>query len=102
MSDGFVRVHRHTIIAATARHKIPTVYPLRLNAADGGLLAYGPYYVDLFRQVATYISIAFSVARTLASCRSRYRPSSSSSLISRPRRPLASQCRHRFRPAPTN
>lgn len=47
MSDGFVRVHRHTIIAATARHKIPTVYPLRLNAADGGLLAYGSYYVDL-------------------------------------------------------
>lgn len=50
MSDGFVRVHRHTIIAAPARHKIPTVYPLRLNAADGGLLAYDPYYVDLFRQ----------------------------------------------------
>jgi putative ABC transport system substrate-binding protein len=54
-SDGFVRVHRHTIIAAAARHKIPTVYPLRVNVADGGLLAYGPSYVDLFRQVATYI-----------------------------------------------
>jgi putative ABC transport system substrate-binding protein len=55
MSDGFVRVHRHTIIAAAARHKIPTVYPLRVNATDGGLLAYGPSYVDLFRQAATYI-----------------------------------------------
>ena len=55
VSDGFVRVHRHTIIAAAARHKIPTVYPLRVNATDGGLLAYGPSYVDLFRQAATYI-----------------------------------------------
>ena len=53
---------RHKIIAATARHKIPTVYPLRLNAADGGLLAYGPYYVDLFRQVATYIDRILSGA----------------------------------------
>jgi putative tryptophan/tyrosine transport system substrate-binding protein len=62
MSDGFVRVHRHTIIAATARHKIPTVYPLRVNAADGGLLAYGPYYVDLFRQVTTYVDRILSGA----------------------------------------
>ena len=29
--------------------------PLRVNATGGGLLAYGPSYVDLFRQAATYI-----------------------------------------------
>jgi putative tryptophan/tyrosine transport system substrate-binding protein len=55
MSDGFVRVHRQTIIAATARHAIPAVYPLRVNAAEGGLLAYGPHYEDLFRQSASYV-----------------------------------------------
>jgi putative ABC transport system substrate-binding protein len=55
MSDGFVRVHRQAIIAATAHHKIPAVYPLRVNALDGGLLAFGPYYVDLFRQAAPYV-----------------------------------------------
>jgi putative ABC transport system substrate-binding protein len=55
MSDGFVRVHRHVIIAATARYKIPAVYPLRVNALDGGLLAFGPYYVDLFRQAVPYV-----------------------------------------------
>ena len=55
MSDGFMRVHRRTIIAATARHAIPAVYPLRVNAVDGGLLAFGPYYVDLFRQAASYV-----------------------------------------------
>jgi putative tryptophan/tyrosine transport system substrate-binding protein len=55
MSDGFVRVHRKTIIMATARLKIPAVYPLRVNALDGGLLAYGPSYVQLFRQAAPYV-----------------------------------------------
>ncbi len=55
MSDGFVRVHRQTIITATARQKMPAVYPLRVNAMDGGLLSFGPRYVDLFRQAAPYI-----------------------------------------------
>jgi len=55
MSDGFVRVHRKTIIAATARQKIPAVYPLRVNAQDGGLLAFGPSYVQLFHQAAPYV-----------------------------------------------
>jgi putative ABC transport system substrate-binding protein len=55
MSDGFVRVHRQTIITATARQKMPAVYPLRVNAMDGGLLSFGPRYVDLFRQAALYV-----------------------------------------------
>jgi putative ABC transport system substrate-binding protein len=54
-SDGFVRVHRQTIIASTARYKIPAVYPLRVNAVDGGLMAYGPSYPDLFRRAAEYV-----------------------------------------------
>jgi putative tryptophan/tyrosine transport system substrate-binding protein len=54
-SDGFVRVHRQTIIASTARYKIPAVYPLRVNAVDGGLMAYGPSYPDLFRRAADYV-----------------------------------------------
>ena len=55
MSDAFVRVHRHAIIAATARHRMPAIYPLRVNVTEGGLLAYGPYYPDLFRQAAAYV-----------------------------------------------
>jgi hypothetical protein len=54
-SNGFVRVHRQTIIASAARPKIPAVYPLRLNVGDGGLMAYGPSYEDLFRRVAEYV-----------------------------------------------
>jgi putative ABC transport system substrate-binding protein len=55
MTDGFMRVHRGPIIAFTARHKVPAVYPLRVHALEGGLIAYGPYNVDLFRRAAQYV-----------------------------------------------
>lgn len=54
-SDGFVRVHRQAIIAAAASHKIPAMYPVRVNVTDGGLVAYGPSYADLFRRAAEYV-----------------------------------------------
>ena len=55
MTDGFMRVHRGTVIAAAAHHKIPAVYPLRIQAEDGGLLAFGPYNLDLFSRSAEYV-----------------------------------------------
>ena len=55
MTDGFMRVHRGTVIAAAAHHKIPAVYPLRIQAQDGGLLAFGPYNLDLFSRSAGYV-----------------------------------------------
>ena len=50
-----MRVHRGTIISAAAHNKIPTVYPLRTHALDGGLLAFGPYNLDLFSRSAGYV-----------------------------------------------
>src|SRR4051794_10561375 len=41
--------------AAAARHKLPAVYSRRLFVADGGLLSYGPDYVDQFRRAAGYV-----------------------------------------------
>jgi putative tryptophan/tyrosine transport system substrate-binding protein len=55
MTDGFMRVHRGTVIAAAARYRIPAVYPLRTQAQDGGLLSYGPYNLDLFGRSAGYV-----------------------------------------------
>ena len=66
MSDGFVRVHRQTIITATARQKMPAVYPLHVNAMDGGLLSFGPRYVDLFRQAAPYVDQILRGAKAAA------------------------------------
>jgi putative ABC transport system substrate-binding protein len=48
-------VHRETIIALAARHRLPAVYPFRFYASDGGLITYGPDAVDQFRRAAGYV-----------------------------------------------
>jgi len=48
-------LHRDLIIGLAAKHRLPTVYPLRLFAASGGLISYGPDIVDQHRRAAGYI-----------------------------------------------
>jgi putative ABC transport system substrate-binding protein len=48
-------VHRDLIIALAARYKLPTVYFERLWVAGGGLISYGPNFVDQYRRAATYV-----------------------------------------------
>jgi putative tryptophan/tyrosine transport system substrate-binding protein len=48
-------VHRDLIIELAARHRLPTVYPLRVFVAAGGLISYGPDIVDEHRRAAGYI-----------------------------------------------
>jgi putative ABC transport system substrate-binding protein len=49
------QVHRNLIIALAARHKLPAVYYERSFVAAGGLVSYGPDYVDQFRRAAGYV-----------------------------------------------
>jgi putative tryptophan/tyrosine transport system substrate-binding protein len=48
-------VHRDLIIALAARHKLPAVYFGRFFVADGGLISYGPDYIDQYRRAASYV-----------------------------------------------
>jgi putative ABC transport system substrate-binding protein len=48
-------VHRELIITLAARHRLPTIYPYRYFATDGGLISYGPDPVDQFRSAAGYV-----------------------------------------------
>src|SRR6516162_1461227 len=48
-------VHRELIIMLAARHKLPAVYIQRAFVAAGGLVSYGPDFVDQFRQAAGYV-----------------------------------------------
>jgi|SRR6516162_1607190 len=48
-------VHRERIVALAARHKLPTVYFLRIFVTDGGLISYGPDIVDQYRRAAGYV-----------------------------------------------
>ena len=54
-SGGGALVHRHLIITLAARHKLPAVYYDRSWAAAGGLISYGPNFVDQYRQAASYV-----------------------------------------------
>src|SRR5262249_14220203 len=48
-------VHRDLIVAAAARHKLPAVYVSRFMAAGGGLISYGPDFVEQYRLAAPYV-----------------------------------------------
>jgi len=48
-------VHRELIVALAARYQLPAVYALRLFAAAGGLVSYGPDELDQYRRAAGYV-----------------------------------------------
>jgi putative tryptophan/tyrosine transport system substrate-binding protein len=55
MPDVFTRVHRAPIIMAAARNNVPAAYWQSVFVRDGGLLAYGPDYANIFHRAATYV-----------------------------------------------
>jgi putative ABC transport system substrate-binding protein len=48
-------VHGALIVALAARYKLPAIYPFRYNVTGGGLISYGPDYVEPFRPAAGYV-----------------------------------------------
>jgi putative tryptophan/tyrosine transport system substrate-binding protein len=54
-SSAFAAVHRDQIITLAARHKLPAVYIARLYVASGGLISYGPNFVNQHRQAGSYV-----------------------------------------------
>ena len=54
-SSPLAAVHRKLIVALAARHKLPAVYAVRYMTAAGGLLSYGPDFVDQYRRAADYV-----------------------------------------------
>jgi putative tryptophan/tyrosine transport system substrate-binding protein len=53
--SALVAVHRRRIIMVAARHKLPAVYPERSYIHDGGLISYGPDFLDQYRRAAGYV-----------------------------------------------
>jgi len=48
-------VHRDLIITLAAQHKLPAVYQERNYVKAGGLISYGPNFLDQFRLAASYV-----------------------------------------------
>jgi putative ABC transport system substrate-binding protein len=53
--DTTTTLHRDLIVALAARHRLPAVYTARFYVAAGGLMSYGIDFIDIYRQVATYV-----------------------------------------------
>jgi putative ABC transport system substrate-binding protein len=47
--------HRNLIITLAARHNLPAVYYYRTFVAAGGLISYGPDFIDQYRGAAGYV-----------------------------------------------
>jgi putative ABC transport system substrate-binding protein len=52
---GLTQIHRDLIVTLAARHKLPTIYIARHYVVAGGLISYGPDFVDLYRHAAGYV-----------------------------------------------
>jgi putative tryptophan/tyrosine transport system substrate-binding protein len=48
-------VHRDLIITLAAQHKLPAVYQERNYITAGGLISYGPNFLEQFRRAAGYV-----------------------------------------------
>ena len=51
----FLVSNRARIVAFAAEARLPAIYPFPEFVDDGGLLFYGPSFVDMFRRAATYV-----------------------------------------------
>jgi putative tryptophan/tyrosine transport system substrate-binding protein len=52
---GRMRSHRDLIIKLAAQHKLPAIYYDRVYVDSGGLISYGPDFVDQYRRAAGYV-----------------------------------------------
>jgi len=47
--------HRDLIVKLAAQHRLPAVYYERFFVAGGGLISYGPDFIDQYRHAAGYV-----------------------------------------------
>jgi len=53
--SALAAVHRELIVTLAARHKLPAVYFERFFVTAGGLISYGPDFLDQYRRAADYV-----------------------------------------------
>jgi putative ABC transport system substrate-binding protein len=51
----FLISHRARIVSFAAQRRLPAMYPYREFVEEGGLVVYGPNFVEMFRRAATYV-----------------------------------------------
>jgi putative ABC transport system substrate-binding protein len=61
--DAVIQGNQRTILELAAKHRLPAIYPSKEFVENGGLMAYGVSYPDLYRRAATYIDKIFKGAK---------------------------------------
>lgn len=56
LTSPFLSVHRAKIIKLAAAARLPAIYQWPEIAEEGGLLGYGPRLIEIYRQLAGYVS----------------------------------------------
>ena len=54
VSDAIFNSRRAQLVALTARHRLPSIFPFREFAVAGGLMSYGVSFEDAYRQAGIY------------------------------------------------
>jgi len=54
-SDALAVLHRQKVVELAAKHRLPALYSHREFVEAGGLMAYGPSFVERFRRAATFV-----------------------------------------------
>ena len=55
MNDSFMSVHRRTLISSAGKEHVPAIMDMPYVPREGGLMAYGPNPLDLFRRAVPYV-----------------------------------------------
>jgi putative ABC transport system substrate-binding protein len=55
LPDPMLAFYQTPIIDFANQRRLPSMYGLRDHAAAGGLVAYGPYYAQIYRRAAAYV-----------------------------------------------
>lgn len=55
ITDPFIFVHRARVNAMALGARLPTMHSFRDHVEAGGLLAYGPSYLEMFRRAADFV-----------------------------------------------
>lgn len=55
-SDALSVLHRQQVVELAAKYRLPALYSHREFVEAGGLMAYGPSFVERFRRAATFVA----------------------------------------------
>jgi putative ABC transport system substrate-binding protein len=61
--DGLTVLHRQKVVDLAAKYRLPAIYTQREHVESGGLMAYGPSFLELFQRAPIFVDKILKGAR---------------------------------------